>query len=192
MNSYLLTIRCPYCGNLIRIYQSTPHFSLGVGSRYISGHITLGGIPKTFSSYRVRCDFCKRKYKYFDFGGDYSFFKYEGFVRFTKQAIEWFAINDIDLEKLPSMIIGVIEPEDDPFTTFKKRLKKKISKIKGKLRTPVSHRFIRVVIEVRKGKHTRKAVLHGRIYEGDKGEGIKYITFEHVTWLYPQMLFRSG
>jgi len=108
---------------------------------------------KLISSYDVICDFCKKRFEYYDFGGDFGIVC--SMLRFTDNVIGWLKRFDIPLEKLAELIVGITEPRFKVYETFVKRLKRRLKKAHFK--------FIEIVFKIKRNEKEYRGVLAGRM-----------------------------
>jgi len=168
------TIECPYCGNIIiaRISLNLTKLTLSLVFPQVGGgaNITLCGDRKhtIVAGYNILCDFCGRKYVYYDFGGKYKTIL--TMLRFSDTVLYWLKQNGIDLKYLGDIIIGITEPKDKVYQNFLRRLTRKLGRHK------LRYKYIEIIFRVYR-KECR-GVLAGRM----KTEPPYVIDVEYYYW----------
>lgn len=171
MTQATLTIRCPYCGNRNTVI---------IGRRYLSlegiYNVGFGFAPASsvFTGYRIKCQFCGRDYIYYDI----RFNDIKPFLTIDKGVIEWLNKYGVLLKDLPSMTVGIVEPQDH---WYKRVARWFTQKMPGKPK----EKFIEIVFNLVRGENTWVGVLVGRMIferQGNMHHPTRAINIEDAYW----------
>jgi len=150
------TIECPYCGNKLKIHLSSKStFSFSIALPGGSGlGINFAGKGPNVLEYKIKCNFCGRTYKLFNFSDNYEYLL--SFMSFTEEILQWIKRYKIDLDSIFNMIVGVTEPLYKPYQSFKQRLKRRFKE--------QDFKFIEVIFKIEYNGKEYRGVFAGKLY----------------------------